>query len=465
MALLFIDGFDHYDPQAVDSFGDPWLARGKAAYLSPQATRINGRRPSSYALRLPEGSGGGYVKNLDATKTSLIVGAAVRVVPYQNTYTEPLLLGVRDANSQVAHLVKIGEDGRLKLYRWQYGYDQLISVSVASAPARGWHYIELQVTQGTSNGVLSVRINGILAPMRQILAEAADRHGFVSPTLNLRPLRLRKTDVEPFTLEQVQQMLATVRADWRNYFTVRFFTGMRTGEVHGLKWKYIDFERRLILVRESIVLKEDDALKTEDSMRDIQMSQLVYDALKEQYEASGKLSEYVFCNQAGHPIDNQNFLNRIWNPLLRHLGLPHRRAYQMRHTAATLWLAAGEAPEWIARQLGHTSTEMLFRVYSRYVPNLTRQDGSAMERLLASRLGSGVIKAAEQPPAQQQANGRVHKQARAKDAVATDRTAPTQVGSPSVVVLLHTRRREAPEPKPPPSSRSGVVSYATPLLG
>ncbi len=111
MALLFIDGFDHYDPQAVDSFGDPWLARGKAAYLSPQATRINGRRPSSYALRLPEGSGGGYVKNLDATKTSLIVGAAIRVVPYQNTYTEPLLLGVRDANSQVAHLVEKGTQG------------------------------------------------------------------------------------------------------------------------------------------------------------------------------------------------------------------------------------------------------------------------------------------------------------------------------------------------------------------
>jgi integrase len=54
----------------------------------------------------------------------------------------------------------------------------------------------------------------------------------------------------------------------------------------------------------------------------------------------------------------------------------------MRHTAATLWLASGEAPEWIARQLGHTTTEMLFRVYSRFVPNLTRQDGSAIDRLL-----------------------------------------------------------------------------------
>lgn len=163
MALLFIDGFDHYDPQALDTFGDPWLARGKAAYLSPQATRIQGRRPSSFALRIPAGPGGGYVKNLEAAGASLIVGAAVRVVPYENTGVEPLLFGVRDVYAQVAYFVKIGEDGRLKLYRWQYGYDQLLATSITTAPARGWHYLELQVTQGTSNGLLSVRINGILA--------------------------------------------------------------------------------------------------------------------------------------------------------------------------------------------------------------------------------------------------------------------------------------------------------------
>ena len=65
------------------------------------------------------------------------------------------------------------------------------------------------------------------------------------------------------------------------------------------------------------------------------------------------------------------------------------RPYQMRHTAATLWLAAGENPEWIARQLGHTTTEMLFRVYSRYVPNLTRNDGTAFERMLAANSIAG----------------------------------------------------------------------------
>jgi hypothetical protein len=163
MALLFIDGFDHYDPQALDPSGFPWLARGKAAYLSPAATRIPGRRPSSYALRLPAGPGGGYVKNLEAGRTSLIIGAAVRVAPFQNTGDEPVLLGVRDTTTQVAHLVKIGEDGRIKLYRRQYGSDQHISTSVVTAPVRGWHYVELQVVQGTSNGTLNVRVNGVLA--------------------------------------------------------------------------------------------------------------------------------------------------------------------------------------------------------------------------------------------------------------------------------------------------------------
>ena len=61
----------------------------------------------------------------------------------------------------------------------------------------------------------------------------------------------------------------------------------------------------------------------------------------------------------------------------------------MRHTAATLWLAAGENPEWVARQLGHTSTEMLFKTYSRFVPNITRRDGSAMDRLLRANIPLG----------------------------------------------------------------------------
>lgn len=257
----------------------------------------------------------------------------------------------------------------------------------------------------SGKGLSAKRINGILAPLKQMLAEAAEMYGFTSPAINIKPLRVRKSDVQPFTLTEVQSLIGCARPDYRNYFITRFFTGMRTGEVHGLKWKYVDFERRLILVRETFVLGEDEYTKTDSSQRDIQMSQVVFEALRQQHAATAKLSEYVFCNRAGEPLDNKNFSDRVWYPLLRHLGLPARRPYQMRHTAATLWLASGEAPEWIARQLGHASSEMLFRVYSRYVPNLTRRDGSAIDRLLASRF-AGITEvepgAPQLPPPKEQ---------------------------------------------------------------
>ncbi|WP_062196544.1 hypothetical protein [Caldimonas taiwanensis] len=162
MALLFIDGFDHYDPQALDSFGEPWLARGKAAYLSPQATRIPGRRPSSYALRLPAGPGGGYVKNLPSVRSALIVGAAVRVAPFSNTGELPVLMGVRDTAANMTHAVGIDADGRLRALQSRNGdWFLTLARSVATAAARGWHYIEMRLVQSDYSGVFEVRLNGV----------------------------------------------------------------------------------------------------------------------------------------------------------------------------------------------------------------------------------------------------------------------------------------------------------------
>jgi integrase len=236
-----------------------------------------------------------------------------------------------------------------------------------------------------SQGLSPARINHIMTPLRMILNEAADRYEFDTPYKNIKPLKVPKTNVEPFSLDEVRLILKHVRKDFHNYYCVRFFTGMRTGEVHGLKWKYIDFERRQILIRESFVSGRMTTTKTDGSAREIYMSDPVLNALQEQNKVTGKY-EFVFCNTEGNPLSVNNVTKRVWYPLLRLLNLTPRRPYQARHTAATLWLAAGENPEWVARQLGHSSTEMLFTVYSRYVPNLTRQDGSAFARLLSQQL-------------------------------------------------------------------------------
>lgn len=240
-----------------------------------------------------------------------------------------------------------------------------------------------KVTYGKANKPLSVaRINSIMVPLRMILQEAAERYEFNTPYRNIKTLKEPKVDVYPFTLNEVWTFINGVRTDYRNYYLVRFFTGLRTGEIDGLTWEHVDFDRQEIKIRQSIVLGEMGPPKTQESYREISMSPWVLEALQEQYKVTHGRSKYVFCNHNGDPLNYNNINKRIWHPTLKNLGLKKRNAYQTRHTAATLWLAAGESPEWIARQMGHAMTEMLFKVYSRYVPNMTRQDGSAFEALV-----------------------------------------------------------------------------------
>ena len=235
-----------------------------------------------------------------------------------------------------------------------------------------------------SNETLSAKtINRVLQILSQALAEAGEQYGFINPAERVKRLKQRRIDIHPFSLAESQQLISTIRDDYRPYLIVRLLTGMRTGEIHGLKWKYVDFEHRQILVRETIVRGKVEYTKTDGSQREIAMSQPVYEALIEQESRTGD-GEYVFCTATGTPIDNDNFTNRVWYPLLRHLELEKRRPYQTRHTCATLWLAAGENPEWVARQLGHVDTTMLFKTYSCFIPNLTRRDGSAFDSLVSN---------------------------------------------------------------------------------
>ncbi len=243
-------------------------------------------------------------------------------------------------------------------------------------------------------------INKIIGILRMILDEAAMQFGIKNPCLTIKRLKVQRIDIEPFNLEEVQLILDRTRKDYRPYLSFRFFTGVRSGEAHGLKWKHIDFERRQVLIRESFTYGRTEYTKNDGSQRELQMSQPVLDALMlmkpQGYDKDPQSfgERYVFSSNGKKPLDNTNFNDRVWKPLLRNLGLKYRRPYQMRHTCATLWLASGESPEWIARQLGHTTTEMLFRTYSRYVPNFMRRDGTAFDTLVAGIVTPGSAPAA-----------------------------------------------------------------------
>ena len=286
-----------------------------------------------------------------------------------------------------------------KQVEWRTSYQQKVSIVIKNylIPAFGNQVLSkikksdllnfraslAKVTHGKDQTSLKAsRINQIMTPLRMILNDAAERYEFESPYKNINNLKESKIEVTPFSLEEVHKILTTVREDFRPYYTIRFFTGMRTSEIDGLQWKNIDLQRREIHIREALVNGVLGGTKTYGSDRTIQMSDRVYQAFLQQKSLNNGKSDFVFCNRDGGPLDYRLVNKRVWHPILRFLGLKSRRAYQTRHTAATLWLSAGENPEWIARQLGHSTTEMLFRVYSRYIPNVTRRDGSAFEAML-----------------------------------------------------------------------------------
>ncbi len=261
-------------------------------------------------------------------------------------------------------------------------------------------------------GLSARRINLALLVLKMILRTALRRRYLrEDPTETIRSLREPPVEVDPLDPEEVTAFLAACPAWWRPYFTVACWTGARPNELAALRWGDIDGPRGIARIRAGRYRGKEGPPKTASSVRDLDLLPPVVAALKAQraQQAAGRLKagrgapepgqDYVFTGPTGGLLNVNALRERVWYPTLAQAGLRRRTMYQTRHTFASNALAAGEAPSWVAAMLGHTSPEMLFRVYARYIPNRTRRDGSALlgrmtERAAAETAapaGAGVL--------------------------------------------------------------------------
>jgi integrase len=229
------------------------------------------------------------------------------------------------------------------------------------------------------------RKNNVLVPMRSVLKMA-----FLSeiieknPMDRVRNLKTDKPDIYSLSMEEVRLFLDNVSSKFRNFFTVAFFTGMRFGEMAGLKWHNVDFRMGIIKVRETRVMGEEGRPKTKKSVRDIKILPPVKEALQDQRKQK---SEYVFLNQYEKNIDPMSMNFHVWKPGLKKAGLAPRSLYQTRHTFATLMLDAGEHPGWVQKMMGHETMQMIYEKYYSYIKNYDRDEGSAfMERVFNPKI-------------------------------------------------------------------------------
>jgi len=104
---------------------------------------------------------------------------------------------------------------------------------------------------------------------------------------------------------------------------------------------------------------------------------LAQELRKHKFSCSIMDSGFVFCNAEGKPLDPDSLVKRQFLPALKAGELKKRTMYEARHTFATMMLSIGENPNWVAKMMGHTSMEMLFKKYSSFISNITHQDGTA----------------------------------------------------------------------------------------
>ncbi len=225
-------------------------------------------------------------------------------------------------------------------------------------------------------------IQNVMIPLRIIVRDAIDEYGWTDlpdPFSRLKLPKVRKMRILPFSFEEWETVMRHMLPWYKPYFCFAVQTGLRPSEQVALKWKAIDKEYvhiELSRVRN----REKTDLKTEESRRSIRIRPGMKECLKEQRGLSQHFdSPYVFINTEGRPI-LQDKLREVWTRVLKKTDIRYRRMYETRHTFASWALAAGETPEWVARTLGHVDTSMVYRTYGRYIPNLTRQDGSAFEK-------------------------------------------------------------------------------------
>jgi len=238
-----------------------------------------------------------------------------------------------------------------------------------------------------ASGLAASSINDrIIKPLCMCLL-LAQKRGLISqyPCSEVRRLAEIRPEIEPFTPEELSRFLATLEARrpmYHDMLTLWVYTGLRPGELFALKWRAVDWFNGKLLVRETRTIGIDGPPKTAHSSRDMDMLPPVVAALRRQEARTGLQDGYVFLTEEGKPFSDA-FFRKKFRVLTRLASLKHRPPKQMRHTFATLAIAAGENISWVSRMLGHSSVEITLKRYNRFVPNLTRQDGSVLLKALS----------------------------------------------------------------------------------
>lgn len=199
------------------------------------------------------------------------------------------------------------------------------------------------------------------------------------------PPQISKKPVTPLSPTEARTFLEAARGDrLEALYVLAIHTGMRQGEMLGLRWDDADLDAGILRVR---------GTKSARSRRTVKLSRTALEALrshrKRQAEERLRLGSLwrdeglVFASEVGGTINPSNLRNRSFKPFLEVAGLPDIRFHDLRHTCATLLLCRGVHAKFVQELLGHATIAITLDTYSHVMPGMDSGAADAMDEALS----------------------------------------------------------------------------------
>ncbi len=249
---------------------------------------------------------------------------------------------------------------------------------------------------------LSNRTADALHKALSIALNTAIKQGILkrNPLDNVIAPKVAKKEVEVWDAEMRAKAMTVLKgSQYGDFYQLGLMTGMRRGELAGLKWANVNLANKQLQVVNTLQRITGQGLvngqpKTERSRRSIALST---DTVALLHEIRGKQmtqqlevvdawtdSGYVFTSADGMPVD-PNLATRAFKKVLASAGLPKLTIHGLRHTHATILLEQGVNPKVVSERLGHASVATTMDIYSHVLPDMQEKAALAIDAALAPK--------------------------------------------------------------------------------
>lgn len=240
-------------------------------------------------------------------------------------------------------------------------------------------HIQAWIANLTKKGVGPGTVRNAYRMLARVLGEA-ERSRMItrSPATKIPLPKSERQEMHVLTPEEIDRLASTVSPRYRALILTAGFTGLRWGELAGLKVEHLDLLRGVVHVKQSLTEAgggrvEIVPTKTGEH-RTVPLPKFLCKVLAEHLAQYPSKEKWVFSPRDGGPMRHSNFLSRHFKPSLREAGLKQEvRIHDLRHSAASIAIASGANVKQVQQMLGHASATVTLDTYSHVFPSLAEQ--------------------------------------------------------------------------------------------